>query len=159
MFIGLSNPVKFLLYGKTYGLPPGGYTIRHETPFGTVEVPDDLLYDPNHIWVREEEGVFVIGWTAFAVQSAGDVSYVTLPKKGTKVEAVYSVKGGWTGLHTARVTVAKVSSCKGFLERHEVKTTATVDGGTLLIEEYVMPWCPRLGCLFREAWTLFPEEP
>ena len=46
------------------------------------------MYDKNHLWVREEEeGIYVIGWTAYAVQNAGDISYVTLNKKGEKVKA------------------------------------------------------------------------
>jgi len=73
-----------------------------------VEVPDDLLYDPNHIWVKEEDGVFVVGWTAFAVQSAGDIAYVTLPRKGTKIEAgkeFGSIETGkWVGRLTSPVT-------------------------------------------------------
>jgi glycine cleavage system H protein len=82
--------------------------IKHETPYGTVEVPEDLTYNKNHVWVRKEDGLFVIGWTEYAVQSAGDVSYITLPKKGTTLEAgkeFGSVETGkWVGRLVSPIT-------------------------------------------------------
>lgn len=75
---------------------------------GTIDVPEDLRYNRDHIWVKEEGGTYVIGWTEFAVHSAGDVSYLTLPKKGVRLEAgkeFGSVETGkWVGRLTSPVT-------------------------------------------------------
>jgi glycine cleavage system H protein len=51
--------------------------------------PEDLLYTTDHEWARIEdrgaEKVALIGITAFAVESLGDVTQVELPKAGETV--------------------------------------------------------------------------
>jgi glycine cleavage system H protein len=60
--------------------------------------PKDLKYSREHEWVRVEDGVFVVGITAYAAEQLGDVTYVELPERGRKVvkgeplAAVESVK-------------------------------------------------------------------
>ncbi len=50
------------------------------------EFPDELLYDRQHNWVRQEDGLVVQGLTAYAWQMAGPVRYVELPRVGRQVE-------------------------------------------------------------------------
>jgi len=48
--------------------------------------PPDLRYSKEHEWVRREPGnVVVIGITAFAAESLGDVVFLDLPEVGAKV--------------------------------------------------------------------------
>ncbi|MBQ9406820.1 MAG: glycine cleavage system protein GcvH [Desulfovibrio sp.] len=49
--------------------------------------PADLLYSKTHEWVRIEDGEGVVGITAFAQESLGDITYVELPSVGDTLEA------------------------------------------------------------------------
>ncbi len=49
--------------------------------------PPELKYTKEHEWVRVvSEGVALVGVTAFAAESLGDVVYLDLPETGTDVE-------------------------------------------------------------------------
>lgn len=50
-------------------------------------LPEDLYYDPNHFWVRDEGELLVMGMDDFARQMAGDIVYVQLPEDGKKLKA------------------------------------------------------------------------
>jgi glycine cleavage system H protein len=50
-----------------------------------VEIPDGLRYTDDHEWLRIEEGVGVVGITAYAAGELGDVVFVELPAVGRKV--------------------------------------------------------------------------
>lgn len=60
--------------------------------------PEDCKYTKDHEWVRESDGVWTVGITAYAAEQLGDVTYVELPevgaefKQGDTVSAVESVK-------------------------------------------------------------------
>jgi len=73
-----------------------------------VDAPEGLLYDKNHMWVRKEGPVLVVGWTKYAVENAGDVSYLVLPKKGEKLQSggdFGSIETGkWVGRFESPVT-------------------------------------------------------
>ncbi len=64
-------------------------------------MPDDLYYDENHFWVKEEDDLLVMGMNDFAQQLAGEIVYVQLPfegkklKKGKKFAQIES--GKWLG--------------------------------------------------------------
>jgi glycine cleavage system H protein len=45
-------------------------------------LPDELYYEENHFWVREEGDVFVMGMDDFAQKMAGEIVYVQLPDEG-----------------------------------------------------------------------------
>lgn len=46
--------------------------------------PDDLLYHPEHTWVRiAADGTAVVGITDFAQDQLGEVAFVDLPSVGT----------------------------------------------------------------------------
>ena len=63
-----------------------------------MELRDDLRYSRTHEWVKDEDGVMVVGITDHAQCELGDVVYVDLPAVGTELEqdavfgAVESVK-------------------------------------------------------------------
>lgn len=49
--------------------------------------PQELLYSKTHEWARIEGGEAVVGITAFAQESLGDITYVELPPVGDVLEA------------------------------------------------------------------------
>lgn len=51
------------------------------------DVPKNLKYTKEHEWARQEGSVLVVGVTAHAQESLGDVVYVELPKVGATVTA------------------------------------------------------------------------
>ena len=51
-------------------------------------VRDDLLYTKEHEWVKIEGGTATVGITDYAQKQLGDIVYVELPGRGTKVEAM-----------------------------------------------------------------------
>lgn len=52
-----------------------------------MNYPNDLLYSKSHEWVKEENGVCVIGISDFAQDALGDVVFVNLPQEGDEVTA------------------------------------------------------------------------
>jgi glycine cleavage system H protein len=50
-------------------------------------MPDDLYYEENHFWVKEEGDLLVIGMDDFAQQMAGEIVYVQLPEPGKRLKA------------------------------------------------------------------------
>ncbi len=54
----------------------------------TLTYPPELKYVKTHEWVRANgDGTATLGITAFAADQLGDVTYVELPKAGTKHKA------------------------------------------------------------------------
>jgi glycine cleavage system H protein len=53
------------------------------------DIPADLRYSPDHLWVRPGAGggLVRVGVTDFAQQSLGDVVQVTLPDLGETIKA------------------------------------------------------------------------
>ena len=68
-----------------------------------MNAPEELLYTPDHEWVRAEEGGARIGITDFAQDALGDVVYVELPTVGTSV-----VKGDTVGEVESTKSVSEV---------------------------------------------------
>ena len=50
-------------------------------------IPAELKYTKSHEWVKEEDGVFVIGLTDYAQSALGDLVFVNLPEEGDAVTA------------------------------------------------------------------------
>lgn len=48
--------------------------------------PKNLKYTTEHEWVRVDGDVCTVGITSYAVEQLGDVTFVELPKIGTKVK-------------------------------------------------------------------------
>lgn len=77
-------------------------------------LPEDLHYEENHYWVKQEGDLLVIGMDDFAQKMAGEIVYVQLPmdgkklKKGKKFAQVES--GKWLGKVYAPVNGELVES-------------------------------------------------
>ena len=50
-------------------------------------LPDDLYYEENHFWIKEEGDILVMGMDDFAQQMAGEIVYVQLPDEGKIIKA------------------------------------------------------------------------
>ena len=48
-------------------------------------LPDDLYYEENHFWVKEEGDLLVMGMDDFAQKLAGEIVYVQLPDEGKTI--------------------------------------------------------------------------
>ncbi len=49
--------------------------------------PKELMYTKDHEWLKEEDGVSVVGISEFAQDALGDVVFVNLPQEGDEVVA------------------------------------------------------------------------
>lgn len=47
----------------------------------------ELKYSKSHEWVKEEDGVYVIGITDFAQDALGDIVFVNLPEEDDEMTA------------------------------------------------------------------------
>ena len=52
-----------------------------------MNYPKELMYTKDHEWLKEEDGVAVVGITDFAQDALGDVVFVNLPQEGDEVVA------------------------------------------------------------------------
>ncbi len=50
-------------------------------------IPAELKYSASHEWIKEEDGVFVIGLTDYAQSALGDIVFINLPEEGDEVTA------------------------------------------------------------------------
>ena len=69
---------------------------------GDYDFPEDLYYEKNHFWAKDDgSGNVTIGATDFFQQLAGEIVYIELPMEGTKVEQGRSFSslesGKWVG--------------------------------------------------------------
>ena len=51
------------------------------------KLPDELYYEENHFWVRDDGDLLVMGMDDFAQQMAGEIVYVQLPDDGKIIKA------------------------------------------------------------------------
>ena len=52
-----------------------------------MNYPTDLKYSKTHEWVKEEDGLTVVGISDFAQDSLGDIVFINLPEEGDSVTA------------------------------------------------------------------------
>ena len=52
-----------------------------------MNFPANLQYSRSHEWIREEDGIAIIGISDFAQHELGDVVFVNLPEVGDEVNA------------------------------------------------------------------------
>ena len=77
--------------------------------------PEELKYTKTHEWVKEEDGLWVVGLTDFAQDALGDIVFVNLPSVGDAVTAgeafsdVESVKAVSDVFSPVTGTVAEVN--------------------------------------------------
>lgn len=51
------------------------------------DVPTDLFYTKDHEWVRlQDDGTAIVGITAYAQESLGDITFVEFPECGETIE-------------------------------------------------------------------------
>ena len=50
-----------------------------------MNIPNDLLYTKDHEWVQIKGDAVIVGITDFAQGELGDVVFVQLPEKGTRI--------------------------------------------------------------------------
>ncbi len=50
-------------------------------------IPAELKYTKSHEWVKEEDGIAVIGLTDYAQSALGDLVFINLPEVGDDVTA------------------------------------------------------------------------
>ena len=50
-------------------------------------MPDELHYEENHFWVKEDGDLVVMGMDDFAQKMAGEIVYVQLPEEGKSLSA------------------------------------------------------------------------
>ncbi|MEW6672698.1 MAG: glycine cleavage system protein GcvH [Thermodesulfobacteriota bacterium] len=49
-------------------------------------LPDELYYEQNHFWVKQEGDLVVMGMDDFAQKMAGEIVYVQLPGEGKSIK-------------------------------------------------------------------------
>ena len=60
-----------------------------------MNYPTDLKYSKTHEWVKEDDGLTVVGISDFAQDSLGDIVFIGLPSVGdTGGTAIYAADGG-----------------------------------------------------------------
>lgn len=80
-----------------------------------MTIKPDLQYSKDHEWIKEEDGLFVIGISDFAQDALGDLVFVNLPEVGDAVTAgeafgdVESVKAVSDLLSPVTGTVAEIN--------------------------------------------------
>lgn len=52
-----------------------------------MEIPGDLLYTKEHLWLKEKEGIITCGITDHAQELLDEINFIELPKPGTEVES------------------------------------------------------------------------
>ena len=52
-----------------------------------MNYPKELRYSKTHEWIKEEDGVYVIGISDFAQHALGDIVFINLPAEGDDVVA------------------------------------------------------------------------
>ena len=80
-----------------------------------ANVPAELKYTKSHEWVKEEDGLYVVGLTDFAQDALGDIVYINMPEEGDDVASgesfadVESVKAVSDVFSPVSGTVAEVN--------------------------------------------------
>jgi len=71
-------------------------------------IPEDLYYEKDHYWVREDGDLLVMGMNDFAQKLAGKIVFVQLPEPGKALEAgkrfAKVESGKWLGKVNAPVS-------------------------------------------------------
>ncbi len=79
----------------------------------TFKVDKTCYYDTNDFWVRETEGLVVVGINDYLQTHAGDIAFIELPAEGQKVQA-----GDEIGtIETIKQTVAIITPVSGTISQ------------------------------------------
>ena len=80
-----------------------------------ANVPAERKYTKSHEWVKEEDGLYVVGLTDFAQEALGDIVFINMPEEGDDVASgesfadVESVKAVSDVFSPVSGTVAEVN--------------------------------------------------
>ena len=80
-----------------------------------ANVPAELKYTKSHEWVKEEDGLYVVGLTDFAQEALGDIVFINMLEEGDDVASgesfadVESVKAVSDVFSPVSGTVAEVN--------------------------------------------------
>ena len=100
--------------------------------------PAEMKYSKDHEWMKEEDGVVVIGISDFAQDALGDVVFVNLPGEGDEVTAgeafgdVESVKAVSDLVSPVTGTVCAVN--EDLLDQPELLNKAPYDAWIIKVE-------------------------
>ena len=100
--------------------------------------PAEMKYSKDHEWMKEEDGVVVIGISDFAQDALGDVVFVNLPGEGDEVTAgeafgdVESVKAVSDLVSPVSGTVCAVN--EELLDQPELLNKAPYDAWLIKVE-------------------------
>uniref|UniRef100_E6Q7P6 Putative glycine cleavage system protein H n=1 Tax=mine drainage metagenome TaxID=410659 RepID=E6Q7P6_9ZZZZ len=103
-----------------------------------MNIPSDLLYSKEHEWAKVDGEIATIGITDFAQGSLGDITFVELPKVGTKVEQFANV-----GVIESVKTVSDLYTPLGG-EIVEVNTAIDADPAALNTDPYGSGWLIKI---------------
>jgi len=103
-----------------------------------MSIPSDLLYSKEHEWAKIEGDIATIGITDFAQGSLGDITFVELPKVGTKVEQFANV-----GVIESVKTVSDLYTPLGG-EVVEINSAIDADPAALNSDPYGAGWLIKI---------------
>ena len=104
-----------------------------------MDLPEELLYSKEHLWIRVEEGRAVVGISDYAQEELGAITALELPEIGDELEQDDSF-----GTVEARKTVAELyAPLSGLVvevntelqDSPEIVNDDPYDGGWLLVIE------------------------
>lgn len=90
-------------------------------------MPDELYYHKEHMWVKVEGNKAVVGLTDFAQKLAGEISFIELPEEGDEVEKDSVVGSYETGKWLGKIYAP--------LSGEVVKVNEDVDDDPAIINE------------------------
>lgn len=122
---------------------------------GRYEFPEDRYYDHLHNWVKFEGPLVVQGMTDYALQMAGAVFYIELPRVGRQVEQGEQL--------TALETEAGIVRLRAAVSGEIVETNSLLRENVRLIhrEPYGQGWIVKILPLRREELSRLqrPDDP
>lgn len=107
------------------------------------EVPEDLLYISTHEWIKQEDGIVVLGVTDYAQKMLHEIVYVELPKKEAKVskgESFMSVESIKAVSDIYAPVSGKVVEVNGELESYPEKVNEAPYGEGWLVKIKASAW-------------------
>ena len=99
-----------------------------------MSVPSDLRYLQTHEWHRLQGDTVTIGITQIAADELTDVTYVSLPKVGTKLSA----NGRFGEIESVKATSDLYSGVSGTVT--EVNTELSNNPGLVNTDPYTKGW-------------------
>jgi glycine cleavage system H protein len=105
----------------------------------SLEIPEELRYSPDHLWVREEDdGEVVVGITDYAQEQLGKVVYVDLPEEDEVVAAGEELGA----IESAKSVSDLISPVNGEVRR--VNQAAVDDPGLINDDPYGDGWLVKV---------------